>query len=80
MGNTALQKARKVLAAKREAGIEVERLTPAQKAERNPKSLRLAVNAKCWDCQGGTADPGIRDRIGACQIVRCALNSVRPYQ
>lgn len=78
--NAALQKAQEAIQAKREAGIEIERLDPIEKAARNPNSLRLAVNAKCWDCQGGMSDPGIRERIGKCQVERCSLHPVRPYQ
>lgn len=80
MEKTALQKAQESLAAKRAAGEEIERLDPVEKARRNPQSLRLAINAKCWDCQGGASDPGIRDRIGSCQVSRCSLHPVRPYQ
>lgn len=57
-----------------------ERLDPIERAKRNPQSRALAINAKCWDCQGGDADPGIRARIRACPITRCALHAFRPYQ
>lgn len=78
--NEALKKAHEAVRARREAGIQIERLDPISKARRNPSSLRLAINAKCWDCQGGMADPGIRERIGACPIKACSLHPVRPYQ
>lgn len=68
--------------AMREAGIPLERLDPLQRAERNPKSLRLALNGKCWDCQGGGAD-GIKhtkDSIRLCQARDCSLWNLRPYQ
>lgn len=64
----------------REAGEKIERLDPIEKAARNPKSLRLAINAKCWDCVGGPADPAPRRRIGECAQTRCSLHPVRPYQ
>ena len=53
---------------------------PIERAKRNPKSLRLAINANCWDCQGRDADPAPRWRIGNCEIPHCPLYPVRPYQ
>lgn len=53
---------------------------PIQRAKRSPKSLRAAVDAKCWDCQGRNADPAPRWRIGNCQVGQCSLYPVRPYQ
>lgn len=61
------------------AGLST-RLDPIEKARRNPKSLRLAINAKCFDCEGGNADPCVQWRIGNCDIERCPLHPVRPYQ
>jgi hypothetical protein len=57
-----------------------ERKDPIQKLATNPKSLRLSVNAKCYDCEGGDADPGVRARIGGCKVTTCGLWAVRPYQ
>lgn len=76
----ALEKAQARVRAMREAGIQPERLDPIEKARRNPASLRLAINGKCWDCQGSMSDPGIRERIGTCPITSCCLHPVRPYQ
>lgn len=56
------------------------RHNPIERAKRNPRSLRLAVNAKCYDCQGRDADPGVKRRIGRCEISNCSLYPVRPYQ
>ena len=56
------------------------RLDPIQRLAENPKSLRLAINAKCRDCQGGDADPAPRRRIGECGCTTCPLHAVRPYQ
>ena len=47
---------------------------------RKPKSLRAAINAKCWDCQGGNSDPAPGWRIGNCVCPECPLYAVRPYQ
>ena len=72
---TPLQKAQRVMREKREAGEEIERLDPIEKARRNPKSLRLAINGKCWDCCCGQ-----RMEIKLCGVVDCSLHPVRPYQ
>ena len=75
-----LDLARQAAAAKRAAGISLERLDPIEKARRNPKSLRLAINGKCWDCVGAGADPNPRGAIRECAITDCTLHPVRPYQ
>lgn len=62
------------------AGIVVERLDPIEKARRNPKSLRLAINGTCWACIGAGHDPNPRGAIRECQILDCSLHPVRPYQ
>jgi hypothetical protein len=71
----ALQKAREKLIQNRNAGIKTAMLNPAEKASANPRSLRLAINAKCWDCtcQSKTL---VRD----CHITGCSLWEVRPWQ
>ena len=74
-----LEKARAALEAKRESG-PVSRRDPIQKAKANPNSLRLAINAKCYDCQGQDADPCVEWRIGNCEIPDCPLYPVRPYK
>jgi hypothetical protein len=76
----ALKRAHEAMRARREAGEVIERLDPMEKARRNPTSRALAIAAKCWDCQGGNADPGVRRRVGECSITRCPLHPVRPYQ
>lgn len=48
-----IEKAQETMRIKRESGEEIERLNPGEKSLRNPKSLRLAINGKCWDCSGG---------------------------
>lgn len=55
--------------------IEVVQLNPIQKLEKNPKSLRLAINAMCYQCMGG-----YRQEIKNCTAQSCALYNVRPYQ
>lgn len=65
----------------RESGGTVgERLNPIEKARNKPNSLRLAVNAMCFDCQGRDHDPKVKWRIGNCECKECPLYPVRPYQ
>ena len=53
---------------------------PIEKLAQNPKSLRAAINAKCFDCMGQNSDPAVKWRIGNCEIPDCPLFNVRPYQ
>ena len=53
---------------------------PIERARRNPRSLRAAIDAMCWDCQGRDADPAPRWRIGNCVCPDCPLYPLRPYQ
>lgn len=53
---------------------EVTRLTPIEKSFSNPRSLRYAINAKCFDCSCGS-----RKEITLCEIVACPLHRFRPY-
>lgn len=53
--------------------------SPLAKSARNPKSLRLAINATCALCLG-FPDPGWRQAIRACTSRSCGLWNVRPYQ
>jgi len=71
---TPLQKAQRVMREKREAGEVIVRLDPIEKAKKNPKSLRLAINGKCWDCSSGQ-----RAEITHCTVTDCTLYPVRPY-
>jgi hypothetical protein len=53
---------------------------PVEKLADHPGSLRAAITAKCWQCEGEGADPGVKGRVGACTIRECALWGVRPWQ
>jgi hypothetical protein len=66
--------------ARAEAGERIEHRNPLEKLALNPLSLRAAINAMCYQCEGEDADPGVRRRIGTCPIKTCALWAVRPYQ
>jgi hypothetical protein len=56
------------------------RRSPAEAARQNPRSRRFAINAKCFDCQGGDADPCWQWRVGNCDISSCGLYPLRPHQ
>jgi ribosomal protein L44E len=70
---------RRYLRERKDAGLSSVK-NPLERAAENPGSLRAAVNAKCFDCQGGDADPAWRWRIGNCDATGCPLTPVRPYQ
>ncbi len=54
------------------------------KANKNPKSKKLAVDAMCFQCHGGTEtempDAGWRDQIRTCTSPKCAMYRHRPYR
>jgi len=77
---TGLQKAHQLRQARVAAGIPLVTLNPIEKHFKNPTSLRMALNAKCFDCVGQDSDVGFRRRIGTCTVVKCPLHTVRPYQ
>ena len=58
----------------------IQRLNPLEKARQNPKSRKLAINAKCFECEGEDYDPGWTTRIRTCIIPNCPLHPLRPYQ
>lgn len=46
-----------------------------------PVSRKLAIDAHCFDCQGGDADKGWKWRIANCECAAtCSLYPLRPYQ
>ncbi len=63
--------------------IRVNVSNPILKAKANPNSRRYAINAKCADCMGCTAESmeaGFRKNIKECTSTSCSLHSFRPYQ
>lgn len=77
--NSNAQEALKEYRQKLKSGeIKKVNLTPTQKLEKNPTSLRLAVNAMCYMCFGGTKN--CADDIRNCTSKECPLYKVRPYQ
>jgi len=77
---TALQKAHAENKRRRDAGEEIVRLNPIEKANKRTDSLRLAINGKCYDCIGQDGDPDFRGSIRNCICTDCTLWPVRPYQ
>jgi len=74
--NEAATNALKEYQRKIDAG-EIERaaiMTPSEKATANPKSLRAAINAKCWDCCCQS-----RTEVGMCTATDCSLWNLRPW-
>lgn len=54
-------------------------MNPLEKARINPKSIRAAINAKCWDCNYDEYDSGNwRDQVTACPSSDCPLFPHRP--
>jgi hypothetical protein len=54
---------------------EPKRLDPLEKAEQNPRSLRSAINARCYDCSGF-----VKVDVTDCDMPGCELFNVRPWQ
>ena len=80
--NKILEAAHEARRIRKEQGIKVKHKTPKEKAQDSPNSLRLAVNAKCWDCCGSGYDgrSATVDCIASCGVYDCSLWNVRPYQ
>jgi len=74
-----LKKAR-AACAKMRLDKEVKYLDPIEKSKLDPRSLRKASAAKCWDCIGRGYDPNPRREIACCPSVDCPLHHQRPYQ
>ncbi|WP_300462731.1 hypothetical protein [Desulfobacula sp.] len=75
--NLKLEQGREEYLRKLKAG-EIEKpenMTPIEKAKQNPRSLRAAVNAKCFDCCCYS-----RTEVRDCTAVNCPLYFLRPWQ
>ena len=80
---TAIEKAQRIVKERREAGtLSSPERNWVRRSLADPKSLRLAINAACFQCLGGTEDdmpdPGWREEIRDCNVTTCALHKVRP--
>jgi len=54
--------------------------SPTQRAFADPKSLRKAITAFCFECMGGDGEPGARKHVRGCTSPNCPLFRVRPWQ
>ena len=54
--------------------------TPWERLQSNPTSLRLAINAKCYDCiyDPSPGHGNWRRQVSDCTAIRCPLWMVRP--
>ena len=73
--NAPLKKAQEVNRRKRANGEEIVKKNPLEAAKENPKSLRKAINAKCWDCCCFQ-----RAEVKKCSVPNCPLYRLRPWQ
>ena len=64
----------------RALGVGARRKNPLEKLLEQPKSLRRAITAKCYDCIGRDGDPDWRGSIRNCGCMDCPLYAVRPYK
>lgn len=59
--------------------IAVKTINPIQRARLQPNSLRLAINAQCYDCIYDKSDVGSwRQQVAACPSANCPLYCQRP--
>lgn len=76
-----LAAARERLAEIKKSGQKLEVLDPISKSLKNPRSLRFAINAMCYQCMGGpNPDPGWKNLVRTCTAPSCALHPHRPYR
>ncbi len=73
-GNVKLKQGQKEYLKKLKLG-NAKRLNPIEKAKQNPRSLRLAINAKCYDCCCEQ-----RAEVKYCPVGNCSLHYLRPWQ
>lgn len=59
------------------------RKNPLRALREGKKGLRVAVDAKCWECMGGE-EKGVSREVSSlireCTSPRCPLYAVRPYR
>jgi hypothetical protein len=59
--------------------IAVKTITPIQRSRLQPNSLRLAINAQCYECIYDKSDAGTwRQQVEACPSINCPLYCQRP--
>ena len=79
MNSSPLDKARLKKTELEAAGL-LRRLSPVEKARADPRSLRKAVTAFCYECVGGDDEPGARKEVTNCTAKGCHLYPIRPWQ
>jgi hypothetical protein len=59
-----------------------QRMSPVERAAANPKSLKLAIQARCFQCQDtGVGTPHItKSQVRDCAVTSCALWPHRGWQ
>lgn len=59
---------------------EIASSASLERARQRQAEMRAAIDAKCFDCEGGDAYPHVQWRIGNCVYPDCPLYAVRPHQ
>lgn len=72
---TPIEKAIEARRKKYESGIKIVERNPIEKWQDNKTSLRMSINAKCFDCSNRQTE-----EIKHCTVTSCPLWLVRPYQ
>lgn len=79
--NEAMKKAQEKMAQMRLNGWKPEILNPIDRSKKSPNSLKLAIRAMCWSCEGRDSDPHVKQRVADCAVgERCPLYPHRPWQ
>jgi len=53
----------------------IKRLNPLEKSQQNPRSYKMAITAKCYDCCGF-----MKVEVTKCTATDCPLHNLRPWQ
>ena len=73
-----IEKAQEKLKEMKAKGLKPKRFDPIQKAKENKKSMRLAINAMCFDCMG-RASTYVKD-VRECTAPNCPIYHFRPFK
>ena len=58
-----------------------QRMTPGERADANPKNLKLAIAAKCFDCRNKGAGVNVtKALVRDCAKIECDLWRFRGWQ
>jgi len=76
-----MQRGQEKMREMRAAGWKPVHLNPVEQAKANPNSMKAAIKAFCWLCEGADADPGTKVRVRDCAVGdKCPLHPHRPWQ